>query len=66
MLEEQWKRWWWKVRRIEAIPYYSLDEQMELAIDLAKQKREKAIKAVHDLGNCFLIELFTPDKNIRW
>lgn len=52
--------------RIEAIPYYSLDEQMELAIDLAKQKREKAIKAVHDLGNCFLIELFTPDKNIRW
>jgi hypothetical protein len=54
------------VRRIEAIPYYSLDEQMELAIDLAKQKREKAIKAVHDLGNCFLIELFTPDKNIRW
>jgi len=54
------------VRRIEGIPYFSLDEQMELALELAKQKREKTIKAVHDLGNCFLVELFTQDKNVRW
>jgi len=54
------------VRRIEGIPYFSLDEQMELALELAKQKREKTIKAVHDLGNCFLVELFTQDKSTRW
>jgi hypothetical protein len=52
--------------RVEAIPYFSLDQQMELALKLADEKRKQSVKAVHDLGNCFLIELFTLDKNIRW
>lgn len=55
-----------RLARVEAIPYTSLDEQMELAIDLQNKKRKKKIRAVHDLGNCFLIELFTQDKNTRW
>lgn len=51
--------------RIEGIPYKGLDQQYELSRELEKKIRKKEIKAVHDLGGCFYIELLDLDKNKR-
>lgn len=53
-----------KLIRVEAIPYKSLDEQMELALKLDKEKRQNKFKSFHDLGNCFIIEHFNASKDI--
>lgn len=50
--------------RVEAIPYKNLDEQMELALKLDKEKRQNKFKSFHDLGNCFIIEHFNASKDI--
>ena len=51
--------------RIEIIPYKSLDEQYKLSLIFAKQRHKKEFKTITDLGNCFYIEHFKIDKNIR-
>ena len=44
-----------KFQKLEVIPYFSLDEQLELALKLEDKKRNKEFRNYHDLGNCFLI-----------
>jgi hypothetical protein len=51
--------------RIEVIPYKGLDARMELCSKLEQDKRKKKFKSYKDLGNCFYIEHFKPNKSIR-
>lgn len=52
--------------RIEVIPYSSLDQQLDLALSLRSLKKKKQIKNHHDLGNCFMVELFSLDTCTRY
>lgn len=54
-----------KFQKLEAIPYFSLDEQHELALKLEAKKRNKEFRSYHDLGNCFLIIHHKVEDNKR-
>lgn len=53
------------LKRLEIVPYSNLDQQLEMAIELEKQRKRKEFKNFHDIGNCFLIEHFISNENIR-
>lgn len=51
--------------RVEGIPYKGLDQRYELSRELEIKRKRNEIKAVHDLGNCFYVELLAVNNNTR-